>query len=83
MTERFQQFFTKAGHIGGCLFLLYTNLQLFIRLGHAYYLYKKRNHRLPTAFLAAFHRNKAIQEHLLELRELINHNDQNGPEVAE
>ena len=83
LTERLQQCLIEAGHIGGCLFLLYIVLQFFIRLGHAYYLYKNRNHRLPTAFLAAFHRTKAIQEHLLELRELIDHNDQNDPGVAE
>ena len=78
LTERIQQFIKSTGHIGGCMFVLYIVIQMFIRLGHAYYLYKNRNHRLHTAFLSAFHRTKVIQEHLLELRELVNANDQNG-----
>ena len=77
LTERIQQFIQRAGHIGGCMFVLYIIVQFFIRLVHAYYLYTNRDHRLP------FHRTKVIQEHLLELRELIDHNDQDGWDRAE
>ena len=80
ITARFDKIVKYTGHIGGCIFMLYMIAQLLIRLGHAYYLYSYKNHRLPTALLTAFHRSKVVQEHLLELRNLVNENNVPGGE---
>ena len=61
--------------------MLYLIIQLIIRLGHAYYLYSFKDHRLPIALLAAFHRSKVVQLHLLELHYLVDEN--NGQSIEE